>query len=101
MEGEEYTTMTLLLCMGEALAKYEQEVADAREEIYQLMIKEEWRASFSRLLRRFARPPAQASVSSPSLGSRPVLPRGIYEEQHAQHAVRNAAEHIESNTQEG
>eukprot|EP00644_Phytophthora_capsici_P016515 jgi/Phyca11/124126/e_gw1.52.389.1 len=43
MEGEEDTTMTLLLCMGEALAKYEQEMVDTREEIYQLMIKEEWR----------------------------------------------------------
>ncbi|KAG1703439.1 hypothetical protein DVH05_007387 [Phytophthora capsici] len=43
MEGEEDTSMTLLLCMGEALEKYEQEMVDAREEIYQLMIKEEWR----------------------------------------------------------
>ncbi|ETI43039.1 hypothetical protein F443_11933 [Phytophthora nicotianae P1569] len=43
MEGEEDTTMTLLLFMGEALAKYEKEVVDAREEVFQLIIKEEWR----------------------------------------------------------
>ncbi|KUF85689.1 hypothetical protein AM587_10003263 [Phytophthora nicotianae] len=40
MEDGKDTTTSLLLCMGEALAKYEREVDDARDEVFLLMIKE-------------------------------------------------------------
>ncbi|ETL85704.1 hypothetical protein L917_14797 [Phytophthora nicotianae] len=43
MEDGKDTTTSLLLCMGEALAKYEREVDDARDEVFLLMIKEVWR----------------------------------------------------------